>query len=413
MGEIVINRDADRVPLSKIERDKLAKVYDYYGASGVIDKVDKYIFNEELLLIGEDGANLLLRTKPIAFIANGKYWVNNHAHVLQMPNKLSIHYLCFFINATNLHKYVSGTAQPKMNQENMNSIWVSLPPLNEQHRIVSKIEELLPFIDQYDQKEQALTALNKNFPEQLKKSILQAAIQGKLTEQCPTDEPASQLIQRIQAEKERLVAEKKLKKPKVKSEIVVRDNLAYEITDGVERCIQDEVPFEIPESWAWMRLGEIIELKSGRDLTPDQYSKENVGIPYITGASNLFQGKLDINRYTNNPSTIANKGDLLITCKGTIGEMLFLEAEKAHIARQIMAISTSKILNKKYLYFYLASYIDKLKGVAKSMIPGISRTDILEILFPLPPLEEQKRIVEKIELLFESIDSRVGILAHH
>ena len=145
-GTAMINRDAERIPLSVNEREKLQKIYDYYGASGVIDKVDRYLFSKPLLLIGEDGANLLTRSKPIAFIARGQYWVNNHAHVLDSSVGLLLEYVAAYINAINLAPYVTGTAQPKMNQEKMNSILIPIPPTGEQLRIVQKIEEIFPVI---------------------------------------------------------------------------------------------------------------------------------------------------------------------------------------------------------------------------------------------------------------------------
>ena len=151
-GTAMVNRDAERIPLSVSEREKLDKTYDYYGASGVIDKVDRFLFDKPLLLIGEDGANLLLRSKPIAFIAKGQYWVNNHAHVLDTVGGLSMKYICVYINAINLSPYVTGTAQPKMNQEKMNSILVPIPPIEEQHRIVAKIEEIMPMIERLTQR---------------------------------------------------------------------------------------------------------------------------------------------------------------------------------------------------------------------------------------------------------------------
>ncbi|WP_297967301.1 restriction endonuclease subunit S [uncultured Anaerovibrio sp.] len=146
-GEITINRDNERIPLSVSQRENLDKIYDYYGASGVIDKVDRYLFSKDLLLIGEDGANLLMRSKPIAFIAKGKYWVNNHAHVIDVFSSIYMVYLMYYINTINLSPYVTGTAQPKMNQAKMNSIPVPIPPLSEQKRIVAKIEELMPLCD--------------------------------------------------------------------------------------------------------------------------------------------------------------------------------------------------------------------------------------------------------------------------
>ena len=163
-GELLITRDSERVPVSVSDRNKRAKIYDYYGASGIIDKIDDYLFDDELLLIGEDGANLLSRSTPIAFIAKGKYWVNNHAHVLDACCNLNLNYICYHINAISLAPYVTGTAQPKMNQENMNAIWIALPPLEEPHRIVAKIEELLPYVDRYAVAYEKLEQFNTKFP---------------------------------------------------------------------------------------------------------------------------------------------------------------------------------------------------------------------------------------------------------
>ena len=148
-GTALVNRDAERIPLSVAQREKLQKKFDYYGASGVIDKVDRYLFDKPLLLIGEDGANLLLRSKPIAFIASGQYWVNNHAHVIDAVGGIDLRYIALFINATNLAPYVTGTAQPKMNQEKLNSILVPLPPSAEQRRIVTAFEKFAAIIQQF------------------------------------------------------------------------------------------------------------------------------------------------------------------------------------------------------------------------------------------------------------------------
>jgi type I restriction enzyme, S subunit len=149
-GDITISRDGERIPVSKAERENRAKIYDYYGASGVIDKIDGYIFDKPLLLIGEDGANLINRSTPIAFIARGRYWVNNHAHVLDGLNDEYLRYLELFINATDLKPFVTGTAQPKMNQAKMNSIPVALPPLAEQLRIVAKVDALMALCDRLE-----------------------------------------------------------------------------------------------------------------------------------------------------------------------------------------------------------------------------------------------------------------------
>lgn len=146
-GTTHFNRDRERVPLSRDERAPRAGEFDYYGASGVIDKINGYLFDGTLLLIGEDGANLVLRSSPIAFIAQGRFWVNNHAHVLDSVDQGSLRYLAIYINAIDLKPYLTGTAQPKLNQKKLNGIPCALPPLPEQHRIVAKVEALMACCD--------------------------------------------------------------------------------------------------------------------------------------------------------------------------------------------------------------------------------------------------------------------------
>jgi type I restriction enzyme, S subunit len=150
LGDVTISRDGERIPVSREEREQRAKVYDYYGASGVIDKIDAFLFDKPLLLIGEDGANLINRSTPIAFMARGKYWVNNHAHVLDGLSEEFLRYVELFINAIDLKPYVTGTAQPKMNQAKMNSIPAALPPLAEQQRIVAKVDQLMALCDRLE-----------------------------------------------------------------------------------------------------------------------------------------------------------------------------------------------------------------------------------------------------------------------
>ena len=149
-GDVLISRDADRIPVSAEERQFRKGEYDYYGASGVIDKIDKFLFDKPLLLIGEDGANLINRSTPIAFIARGKYWVNNHAHVLDGTSEDFLKYIELYIDAIDLVPYVTGTAQPKMNQAKMNNIVLGLPSEAEQRRIVAKVDELMALCDQLE-----------------------------------------------------------------------------------------------------------------------------------------------------------------------------------------------------------------------------------------------------------------------
>ncbi|MGX7202094.1 hypothetical protein BCR22_03480 [Enterococcus plantarum] len=222
----------------------------------------------------------------------------------------------------------------------------------------------------------------------LKEKILDLAMRGKLVEQDLTDEPVEQLLKKMQEKKEQLIEEKKLKKEK-----------------KLHKITNEEAPFEIPKNWKWVRMGEVVQLISGRDLKATEYNTDDKLVPYITGASNFENGRLSINRWTEKPSVLSKKNDLLITVKGTIGEQAFLNIERAHIARQVMAIrDTFNCIELLYLKKYLDLRMRSLKMTAKSMIPGITRDDLLNQIIPFPPLNEQKRIVKKIEELFSKID---------
>ena len=170
-------------------------------------------------------------------------------------------------------------------------------------------------------------------------------------------------------------------------------------------CIEEETELMWPSTWVATRLKNIIELLSGRDLSPNQYTDIPNGIPYITGASNFLCGEIKTDRFTPVPQVIVYKGDLLITCKGTVGELAYCPYEQAHIARQIMAIRNSFGLNLEYICNCVRFYVEKIKNAAKGLIPGISREDMLNLIIPLPPLNEQVKINSQINVLMKSIKS--------
>ena len=342
---ITINRDSERKPISSSQRTDVAKIYDYYGASGKIAKIDKYIFNERLLLIGEDGANLVTRNKPIAFFAEGQYWVNNHAHCIDATDKFILEYLCSYINAISLEKYVTGSAQPKMTQDNMNSILIPLPPYSEQKHMSQHLNEVMYTVDNIEIGKVDINELVSK----AKSKILDLAIRGKLVPQDPNDEPASVILERIRTEKEELIKQGKIKRDKKESVIFKGDdNSYYEKVGNNVNCIDEKISFELPEGWAFIRLNTAWELISGRDLSPSEYNNKNDGIPYITGASNFKNGHISLVRWTPVPQVITRRGDLLLTCKGTIGEIAHNNFGEAHIARQIMAIRNIYILQQYY-----------------------------------------------------------------
>ena len=243
----------------------------------------------------------------------------------------------------------------------------------------------------------------------LRQKILDLAIRGKLVPQDPDDEPASVLLERIRQQKQQMVKEGKLKPKDIKNDSVIfvgEDNLHYEkFADGSVKCIEDEIPFDIPNGWIWCRLSQIMTLFSGQDLDPSRYNNEGIGIPYITGASNLEDGKVVINRWTDSPTTHATDGDLLITCKGSgVGKMAWCDICDAHIARQIMALRCVDGLLSGYLEIVISAMLSNIRLKANGLIPGLSREIILEMMFPLPSLEEQKRICSKSREILSYID---------
>lgn len=168
----------------------------------------------------------------------------------------------------------------------------------------------------------------------------------------------------------------------------------------MERCIDDELPFEIPPQWCWIRFESTITLLSGTDFAPDEYNSAGKGIAYITGASNIVDSQILVNRWTETPRQIAHAGDVLLVCKGSgYGKTVICNTAQAHIARQIMAVQKSDLLDMQYVKLFLDSSFDLLKAKGQGVIPGIDRTSVLHLLFPLPPLAEQHRIVQRIEEL--------------
>ena len=270
---------------------------------------------------------------------------------------------------------------------------IPVPPLQEQKQISVKCRELISLSSNIENDKEFI----RQILSETKSKILDLAIRGKLVPQDPNDEPASVLLERIRAEKEELIKQGKIKRDKKESVIFKgEDNSYYEkIGDKIEN-IDDEIPFELPDGWGFVRLKELWELISGRDLSPSEYNADGVGVPYITGASNFVGGKVELVRWTTSPQVITEIGDLLLTCKGTIGEMAFNDFGSAHIARQIMAIRNKFTLNSEYLALCMGFYINAIKNAAKGLIPGISREDILNLILPIPALNYQEKVVERM-----------------
>ena len=370
-------------------------------APDLYEKCKHFSYGDVLMtLTGENKPDIAkavayLGTEPIAASGDLAFWTQHGMNPLFLSYIMASPYIIarkVALATGDIIVHISG--------DKLGTILLPVPPLAEQERIVACIQEAELVIENYAIKATALQKLQDSFPEALKKSILQEAVQGKLVPQDPSDEPAEALLERIRAEKQRLIKEGKIKKDKHESVIFRRDNSHYEKLDGVERCIDDELPFEIPENWCWVRFGTAITLLSGTDFAPDEYNSAGKGIAYITGASNIVDSQIHVNRWTETPRQITHAGDILLVCKGSgYGKTVICNIEQAHIARQIMAVQKFNLLDMLYIKLFLDSSFDLLKTKGQGVIPGIDRTSVLHLLFPLPPLNEQHRIVQRIEEL--------------
>ena len=309
-------------------------------------------------------------------------------------NKYIFYYL--ISQRDNLKKMGAGGAQPNISREKIIKTIMPLPPLAEQKRIVEKLDNVLANIEKLKSSEEKLSILQKNFPDKLKKSILQSAIQGKLTEQLATDDKVEDLLQAIKEEKERLIKEKKIKKQKPLPEIT-----------------EEEIPFEIPENWKWIRLGEIVSiLGDGLHGTPIY---DESGEYYFINGNNLLEEKIIIKSTTKKVSQIEyekykknlNKDTMLVSINGTIGNVAFYDNEKVMLGKSVCYFNLLKNVNKKYLKYifysvYFIKYVNKM--ATGSTIKNLSLKAMNLFIIPLPPLAEQKRIVEKLDKLLADIE---------
>ena len=399
MGRALSNRDAERVPVSVADREKLDKIYDYYGASGVIDKVDSYLFDKPLLLVGEDGANLLTRSKPIAFMARGKYWVNNHAHVLDGISEGYLEYIALYINSISLAPYVTGTAQPKMNQTKMGLILIPIPPLAEQRRIVERVGELMPLVEEYGGLEDVREALDAALPGRLRKSVLQLAVQGGLVPQDPADEPAGVLLERVRGQRRQLVAEGKMRAPKGGESIIFAgsDGRRYEKRidargrESEPVCIDDEIPFEIPAGWEWARLGSVFSMQAGKNIKVSLLSDiQTENTPYPCFGGNGVRGFVAKPNASGDFPIIGRQGALCGNVRRASGD--FYATEHAVIVRCFLDA------NIAWACLFLSALNLNQYATATAQ-PGLAVSKISEVLIPIPPLAEQCQIVERFDIL--------------
>ena len=303
-------------------------------------------------------------------------------------------------------KQATGTTFVAITGEVVKSQIVPLPPLSEQARIVSKIKELLPLLSQYQNAEIANKKLLKDFPALLKKSILQEAVQGKLVPQDPTDEPASVLLERIRAEKQELIAEGKIKKDKHESVIFRRDNSHYEKLDGIEHCIDGEIPFDIPESWVWVRFFSVIDIATNL-VRPDTYADymhiAPDNIEKATGV--LLECRTVQQDKVVSPNHMFYKGQIIYSKIRPLLRKAVIAPFDGLCSADMYPLNTS--VNKEYLLRYILSDTFNLQ-VATTMssrvkMPKINQDELSNILIPIPPIQEQERIISRVKELFDKI----------
>ena len=307
-----------------------------------------------------------------------------------------------------IRKYDNGTAQPNLAAKSLEQFFVPIPPISEQKRILEKLDKLGSSLLSYDAAHSKSHLLAATFPEALKKSILQEAVQGKLVPQDPTDESAEALLERIRAEKQRLIKEGKIKKDKHESIIFRRDNSHYEKRGSEEFCIDDEIPFEIPENWAWARLSSAsISIADGDHQPPPQVQD---GIPFLV-ISNVSDGRVDFSntRYVSKEYfasladiRIPKRGDLLFTVTGSYGIVIPVQTERKFCFQRHIALIKLSCLSPEFMQLWLSSplvYEQCRRSATGTAQKTVGLASLKGLLIPIPPLKEQERIAQKLNTL--------------
>lgn len=329
---------------------------------------------------------------PVLVDTDREFCIKNIALFKNYPNKAVymeyVYYLMSHLQCM-LKNNASGAVQSFVSLKVFRCLPIPLPPLAEQHRIVAKIEELLPFIDKYDKAYNKLTEFNARFPEDMKKSILQYAIEGKLVEQRKEEGTADALLQQIQAEKKRLIEEKKIKK-----------------TKHLPSITEDEIPFDIPDSWKWIRLGEICtydqtkEKISKENILPDMWSLDMEDIEKGTGR--IINIEKAGNRKIAGDKVVFHKGDILYSKLRPYLQKILIAPADGICTSELVPFYCYGDVNSHYITWLLRSeYVNQIANAESYGVkmPRVNKETMINILVPLPPLAEQHRIVAKIEEL--------------
>ena len=371
------------------------------------NELPKYLLRPGDLLICEGGDV----GRSAVWESTQEMYYQNALHRVRFYGGVNPHYFqllleCYKGNQI-LDAYSKGMTIKHLVQTALNTIVFPLPPLSEQTRIVDAVNRLLPYLHSYDKAEQKLTALNTGFPEALKKSILQEAVQGKLVPQDPSDEPAEALLERIRAEKQRLIKEGKIKKDKHESVIFRRDNSHYEKRGSEEVCIDDEIPFEIPDSWAWARLSSFGVFSSGKTPSMSNLQFWNGNIPWVTSKDMkrpvITDSEMHISELAASSMQLYPAGTLLLVARSGILKRLLPLCKlgiDSTINQDIKAFSLYDIELSEWLFYGIKAFEPYiLKELVKSVttVESLKFDEFSAMLIPVPPLSEQIRIIAAIK----------------
>ena len=369
--------DNQRVPVNAKEREtrisgKLkSELYPYYGATGQVGWIDDYLFDEELILLGEDGAPFLDFSKDTAYLISDKSWVNNHAHVLRAKIELtSNQFLCHYLNTFDYHGYLTGTTRLKLNQSAMRKIPVPIPPLAEQNRIVKKINTLFTQLDAaVDSLKKAQIQLQR-----YRLSLLKAAFEGELTTKWRAEN--SEALESI-----------------LVSEIATSKSLP-----------------KLPNGWVWTTLEEISEIILGQSPPSSTYNTDGEGLPF-------YQGKLEFGKlyptprkWCTKPKKIAQKGDVFISIRAPVGPTNICP-EKSAVGRGLAAIRGLNGIQPSFILFLMRRFENEIasRGTGTTF-KAITGNQLKTFEIPLPPLAEQEQIVSELERCFSIADEVEGTI---
>ena len=395
--------------------DKKSVLHPYrcVGGNGLRGFTNTFNAEGHFAIIGRQGALC-----GCLNIESGKFYATEHAVVVNGFGIIPSLFIYYFFTALNLNQYATATAQPGLAVSNIVEVFIPLPPLPEQLRIVSKIEKLLPLVKTYEQAQNGLNELNASLNEQLRKSILQEAIQGKLVPQCSDEGTAQELLEQIKLEKQKLIKDGKLKKSALTDSVIFKgdDNKYFEKIANTKMDITDEIPFEIPDSWSWVRLNDICSyIQRGKSPKYSLIKK----YPVVAQKCNQWSGfSIDKAQFID-PDTLSSYGEERIlqdgdlmwnsTGLGTLGRMAIywssLNPYELAVADSHVTVirAMKKFVMPQYLYYYFTSNTvqsvieDKSDGSTKQK--ELATATVKTYLVPIPPLMEQDRIISKIKQL--------------